>query len=71
MDLLDSLTRSGGLAIEDAQLHIVIANTHIFANNVMDTLVMNNINPIEKLEKSLAVVAETIHAGKKKEEMLF
>jgi hypothetical protein len=36
----------------------------------MDTLVKDNVNPIEKMEKSLAVVAETIHAGKKREEMM-
>jgi hypothetical protein len=63
-DLLDALTQSGGLDICDAELHIVIANTHIFSKNLMDTLVMDNVNPIEKLDRSLGLVTEAIH-GKK------
>ena len=68
-DLLDGLTKSGCLAINDASLHIVIASTHCFAKNLMNTLVQDNVNPIEKLERSNLIVASTIHS-KKPEEML-
>jgi hypothetical protein len=60
-DLLDSLTRSGGLHIDGAMLHIVMASTHCFDDSVMDTLVKRNVNPIEKVEHSSLIVASAIH----------
>jgi hypothetical protein len=68
-DLLDALTKSGGLPIEGASLHIVVASTHCFEKNLMDTLIKDNVNPIEKLERSEMIVAEVIH-GKKAVEMI-
>jgi hypothetical protein len=69
MDLLDALTQSGGLSIEGASLHIVVASTHCFGKNLMSTLVQDNVNPIDKMERSELIVAEMVH-GKKAEEML-
>lgn len=60
-DLIDALTRSGGLPVLGADLHVVVASTHCFEKSVMDTLVKDNMNPIEKLERSLLIVAESIH----------
>ncbi len=60
-DLLDSLTRSGGLPIEGAMLHVVMASTHCFDHSVFDTLVKRNVNPIEKVERSSLIVASAIH----------
>lgn len=60
-DLLDALTKSGGLPIEHASLHIVIAATHCFDKTVTDTVVKKNINPIEKVERSTLIMAGTIH----------
>ena len=60
-DLLDALTNSGCVPFDDATLHIVMASTHCFADNIMNTLVKDNINPIEKLERSQLIVATTIH----------
>lgn len=60
-DLLDALTKSGCIGFDDASLHIVMASTHCFTKNVMNTLVQDNINPIEKLERSELIVATTIH----------
>ena len=59
-DLLDALTRSGGLDVADAALHIVVSSTHCFARNLMDTLVKDNMNPIEKVEHTQLIVASQV-----------
>jgi len=60
-DLLDALTKSGVLSIDYASLHVVIAATHCFAKALMNTVIQDNVNPIEKLERSSLIVASTIH----------
>ena len=60
-DLLDALSKSGALAIEDASLHVVIAATHCFDRTLLDTVIQENVNPIEKVERSLMIVGTTIH----------
>ena len=37
-DLLDALTKGGGLSIESATLHVVVAATHVFDKNLLNTL---------------------------------
>jgi hypothetical protein len=61
LDLLDALSRSGTLQIEDASLHVVIASTHRFDRTLLATLIEQSTNPIEKVERSLLIVATTIH----------
>jgi hypothetical protein len=60
-DLLDALSRSGSLPIDQATLHIVIASTHCFDKSLLDTVIEDNVNPIEKVERSSLIVATTIH----------
>ena len=60
-DLLDALSKSGALPIEDASLHVVIGATHCFDRTLTDTVIQDNVNPIEKVERSLLIVGTTIH----------
>ncbi len=60
-DLLDALTKSGALPFEDATLHVVMAATHRFDRTLVDTVIQANVNPIEKVERSLVIVGTTIH----------
>jgi hypothetical protein len=60
-DLLDALSRSGALPIECASLHVIVAATHRFDKTLMETVIQDNVSPIEKLERSSLIVASTVH----------
>jgi len=60
-DLLDALTRSGVLDIDEARFHVIIAATNCFDKTIINTAIQDNVNPIETLERSMLILASTIH----------
>jgi hypothetical protein len=61
MDLLDALSRSGSLPISFSELHVIVSVTHCFEKDVIETIIQDNINPIEKLENSTLLVGSAIY----------
>eukprot|EP00573_Skeletonema_grethae_P000604 CAMPEP_0201685608 /NCGR_PEP_ID=MMETSP0578-20130828/318_1 /ASSEMBLY_ACC=CAM_ASM_000663 /TAXON_ID=267565 /ORGANISM="Skeletonema grethea, Strain CCMP 1804" /LENGTH=975 /DNA_ID=CAMNT_0048169541 /DNA_START=77 /DNA_END=3004 /DNA_ORIENTATION=- len=60
-DLLDALSRSGSLAIESSELHVIVAVTHCFEKDIIGTIIQDNVNPIQKIEASTLLFASAIH----------
>jgi hypothetical protein len=61
MDLLTAISRSGSLPIVQSELHIVIAISHCFQNDVVSTVIQDNINPIQKVEQSMLMLGSVIY----------
>ena len=59
--LLDALSRSGTLPVANSELHVFVAVSHCFENDVMGTVIQENINPIMKVERSSLLLASTIY----------
>jgi hypothetical protein len=60
-DLLDALSKSGALPLGNCQLHVVILVTHCFDKTLMETVTRDNVNPIEKVERTQLIIASAVH----------
>ncbi len=60
MDLLDALSKSGALSLDTVELHIVVVSTHCFEKTVVDTVIQENENPIEHIERSLLAMSSAM-----------
>jgi len=61
MDLLTAISRSGSLPIVQSELHIIVAVSHCFQNDVVGTVIRDNVNPIRKVEQSLLMLGSIIY----------
>uniref|UniRef100_A0A7S3K0U3 Uncharacterized protein n=1 Tax=Aureoumbra lagunensis TaxID=44058 RepID=A0A7S3K0U3_9STRA len=59
-DLLDALTRSGAIVL-GADLHVIVCATHAFDKSIVDTIIIDNVNPILKTERASLILATTLH----------
>ena len=46
--------------MDSASLHVIVAVTHCFDKSIMNTIIQDNVNPIEKLEHSSLLIASKI-----------
>ena len=69
-DLLDALTCSGAVALAEAELHVMVVGTHCFEKSVMDTVVEDSINPIERITESTRTLASVVLRVEEKELLL-
>lgn len=60
-DLLNTLSRSGSILFEDTSFHVIIASTHFFDNTLLSSVIEDNINPIEEIERSSLILSSSIH----------
>ena len=49
------------LPFENVQLHVVILHTHCFDKSLLHTVTRDNVNPIEKVERTQMIIASVVH----------
>lgn len=59
-DLLDALSKSGSLSLCHCTMHVITVLNHSFPETLMNTLVEENVNPIEILQRSDEQIASVI-----------
>ena len=61
LDLLDALSRSGELIMDESSIHIVIVSTQCFDQTLINQVIQRDCNPIDLIERSTLVMAKAVH----------
>lgn len=56
----DQCLHAGALSLVGCSLHVITAATHCFDLDLLNTVVQDNINPIDRVEASGLIMASTI-----------
>ena len=67
---MDTITKSGVIELQNVEIHSILGLSYAFDKSVMDTLVIDNFNPIEALEYSALLVNAFTQQQSHVEEML-
>ncbi|KAJ3024349.1 hypothetical protein HKX48_000024 [Thoreauomyces humboldtii] len=59
-DLLDALSRSGELVLENVHLHVVSAATHAFDRTLVETVIRGNVDPLSRVSETSMIVAGVV-----------
>ena len=63
-DVLDALSKSGSLEMQNCSLHVVLATTYFFDRAVLDLLVQKNQNPIEEIDRAQRFIFDVVFGTK-------
>ena len=69
LDLLDALSRSGELVMDESTIHVVVVSTQCFDETLINQVIQKDCNPIDLIERSTLIMAKTLH-GKPVQELL-
>eukprot|EP01060_Flectonema_neradi_P005895 TRINITY_DN13954_c0_g1_i1.p1 TRINITY_DN13954_c0_g1~~TRINITY_DN13954_c0_g1_i1.p1 ORF type:complete len:903 (+),score=185.96 TRINITY_DN13954_c0_g1_i1:83-2791(+) len=61
LSLLDGLTKGGAIPLQAVDLHVIASVTHHFDKSLLNIVIQDNVNPVEKVEQSTLLVASAIH----------
>lgn len=59
-DVLHAISKGGALLVDDVQCHIVVVGTQRYAHSLIDTLVVDNVDPLHQIMKSCTTLADVI-----------
>ena len=60
MSLLDGLTKGGAVPLQAVDLHVISSTAHYFDKTLLNIVIQDNTNPVEKVELSTLLVASSI-----------
>ena len=60
LNILDALSMSGSLPLSDCSLHAVVPFSQFFSKTIIETVIQDNINPIQQIENVNFLLSEVV-----------